>query len=169
MTMTLEWLPVDTAEADLSPPDGEKSSAKTPPHVFRVSNELWNDFGLVADYLKTDRSTLFREFMRWMGNEPGAKMPKRPASRLDLIQPLDPLPVAVEEIQDVINGTPVTRYVVKVDAEVVDIAAALKAGKAGVGFTYMETEPRSVSTIDRAQAIRMYRALTDAELAVVEP
>lgn len=42
--------------------------------TVRMSHDLWERFGEVAD----NRSTVVRDFVRWYTREPGAKMPRRP-------------------------------------------------------------------------------------------
>lgn len=170
--MTLEWLPVDTAEADLSPPASEDSSGKTPPHVFRVSNELWRDFGYACDELGTDRSAYFRDVMRWAIHDEGVKAPRRPSRRPSAIQDPEPIPTLVKEISEPPakpKGAAVTRYMVHVDAEPDVVIKTLKDAKIAKGLTYTISEPVAVSTLDRDQALSMFHVLTDAGLRLVQP
>jgi len=53
-------------------------SRGTPQITVRVSPELWERFGEVADELGTTRAELLREWIRWAVGEPGARPPERP-------------------------------------------------------------------------------------------
>lgn len=171
--MTLEWLPVDTAEADLSPPASEDMGGKTPPHAFRVSNELWRDFGYACEDLGTDRSAYFREFMRWAIHDEGVKMPRRPAKRPSAIPTPEPLPALIKEIEEPLakpKGATQTRYIIRVDTDLEAVLRTLRAATvATVGLTYHDEQPILISTLDRGQAISMFHALADAGLTLVEP
>lgn len=152
----------------MSPPANDNS---TPTRPIRVPPALWNSFGAVADHLGTDRSTLLRDFMRWMSFEEGAKMPKRPTVPPDDMPQIAVLPAAVREVTE---GSPRskanarTRYVIHVDAQLAPVLAALVAAEINVGPTYLETTPLQLSTFNRAQAVRMHEVLTAAGLPVVE-
>lgn len=51
---------------------------KTPIRTLRVDNDLWQQFGDLAE----DRSATLRDFIRWYVREPGAKLPPRPSRKV---------------------------------------------------------------------------------------
>jgi len=53
-------------------------SRGTPQVTLRVSPELWERFGEVADALGTTRAALLREWIRWAVGEADARPPQRP-------------------------------------------------------------------------------------------
>jgi hypothetical protein len=53
-----------------------RSGRGTARQTIRVDEDLWQQFGEVAD---PDRSTVLRDFIRWYVGEQGAKAPKRSA------------------------------------------------------------------------------------------
>lgn len=48
---------------------------------FRTTDELWDRFNEAVQKAdpEADRSKVLRNFIRWYINEPGAKLPERPA------------------------------------------------------------------------------------------
>lgn len=58
-------------------PQAVPNQPKTPLRRLRVDDELWEEFGQVAD---PDRSAVIRNFMRWFVREPGVTMPRRPGA-----------------------------------------------------------------------------------------
>lgn len=54
------------------------NSTEIMPRPIRVPLNLWATFGEVAKQLRSNRTALILEFMRYMAREPGAKLPKRP-------------------------------------------------------------------------------------------
>ncbi len=55
-----------------------RNAPGTPTRPIRVSDNLWEAFGVVAEQLETNRTALVLDYMRWMTRQPGAKLPKRP-------------------------------------------------------------------------------------------
>lgn len=58
----------------------EKSGKGTARQTIRAEVPLWERFDEAATSVRSDRSAVLREFMRWYSGDPGAKLPKRPAS-----------------------------------------------------------------------------------------
>lgn len=77
MSKPVEWLRVDTAEVELSPPPPNDNN--TPTRPIRVPLDLWDRFGKATEMQDTDRSAVLRDFMRWYAHDDKAKMPRRPA------------------------------------------------------------------------------------------
>jgi hypothetical protein len=50
---------------------------KTTPRQMRIDDETWADFDEAAKMLGTDKSSLVREYIRWMLRRPGTKTPPR--------------------------------------------------------------------------------------------
>lgn len=55
-------------------PNAPKTSTKP----IRIADEDWQDLGVVAEALGTDRSKLVNAFIRFYLRRPGARMPRRP-------------------------------------------------------------------------------------------
>ncbi len=59
-------------------PTRKAESNETPTRPIRTPLDLWDDFGVVATQLGSNRTALILDYMRWMTRRPGAKLPKRP-------------------------------------------------------------------------------------------
>lgn len=53
------------------------NAPKTTPRQVRIDAETWSDFDEAAKLLDTDRSSLVREYIRWVLRRPGVKAPAR--------------------------------------------------------------------------------------------
>jgi hypothetical protein len=53
------------------------NAPKTTPRQMRIDSETWADFDEAAKMLGTDKSSLVREYIRWMLRRPGVKTPPR--------------------------------------------------------------------------------------------
>jgi hypothetical protein len=68
---------VDTPEKIRAVPNQPRTKGRS----IRVDDPEWDDLGVLADSLGTDRSKLINEFLRWYLRRPGAKLPDRPPAR----------------------------------------------------------------------------------------
>jgi hypothetical protein len=176
MTQTVQkirWLPIPAAEATLSPSESEKSSAYgTRQRPIRITDDLWDDFGVVADAIGKDRSALIRDFVRWSVYDETVKAPRRPDIRPEGLRYIAPLPaeifsVAEGEIRPAAKTR--TRFIIRVDADSQAVFKALIDAQADKGATYLDSSPIQISTLDRAHALLILDALTNAGLTVVKP
>lgn len=169
MILTLGWLPVD-AEADLSPPgsDDSKPAPGTKPRQIRLGDMLWDNAEIVAHVLRTERSVLVREFLRWMTFEPGATMPTRPDVEPEGLAREIAFPAAIKQVTEgSASGSSRTRWVVYVDAKSPAVLDVLKAAKIARGLVYMSSAPMVVSAPDQARALEVYKTLKAAGMRIV--
>jgi hypothetical protein len=48
-----------------------------PRRTVRVDDETWDEFGLAAERLGSERATLVRKYIDWVLGRPGAEAPRR--------------------------------------------------------------------------------------------
>jgi hypothetical protein len=172
MTATLEtvrWLPALDPEDTLpATDDGANDNRQRP---IRMTNALWDDFGLVADVLKVERSALIRNFVRWSIGDDSVKPPTRPDVMPEGMR-FVPLPDGVEyviESEARQISKPRTRYIVRVDGAPEAVRAALIDSDEAKDALYTQSSPVQVSTFDRDHMLRILDVLANAGLTVVTP
>lgn len=171
MTRTLEklgWRPVYAAEDHVSPTGGEKntSASGTPQRPIRIADDLWEDFGIVASAMDSDRSAMIRDYVRWSVYDDTAPYPDRPERKPDGLTYVEALPPEIEVRMegDILPGTNKRRprYVMRPIGEARAISEVLVEAEDWKGVSYQETDPTQFSTLDRAQARRILALLKDA-------
>lgn len=63
-----------------TPVEKTRNAPGTPTRPIRIDDATWAAFGVVAEQLKTNRSAILLEYVRYMTGQPGAKLQRRPAT-----------------------------------------------------------------------------------------
>jgi len=173
MTATLEtvrWLSALAPEDDL-PASDDDAANENRQRPIRITNAVWDDFGLVAEVLKEERSTLIRNFVRWSIGDDTVRPPQRPDVMPEGMR-FEPLPAGVEiliesEARQV--SKPKTRYIIRVEAEHEVARQALVDADEAANASYTQSFPVQISTFDRDHMLRIIQVMDNAGLTVLKP
>lgn len=149
----------------MTPTDDDKQDANTlRQRPIRFTDQLWDDFGIVAPELGDDRSSLIRDYVRWVTYDETVRPPRRPDIRPEGLR-YRSLPPGILVQHETEADPPFktrTRFLMLVEAPGPTVRKALLDAGIAAGAIYLDTTPLQLATSDRDHAEQILQVLTDA-------